>query len=261
MTTDEAIRILRQLIEEIPSIREAGRYSGTHLRWLQNTLFEATRMFGSRSVVPANLQQLTWSMPNGVLPVMPPWELRDYIDSKHVEHFEKDIERAQGFLQSAIDQLERVGLDQLRQESGYVVAPSAKKVFISHGHAEDVLRRVEDYVRALGLEPVVVKRLASGGEAIDDLVEKRMEECQAAIILATGDDDVNGRKQPRPNVIHEIGLAQRALQNRVVYLKEQGCDFPSNVAPKVWEEFNRADLSSAFEKIAKELRGFGLLGP
>ena len=259
MTTDETIAIIQALIDDIPQVRKAGRFSGAHYRWRQNASIEVSRIFGAHSSIHGNLQQLTWSMPSGVTGPVAPWNIAEYIEEQNTKHFERDLERAEAILQSAIDQLRRVGLDQLRQELGYVVAAGAKKVFISHGHAEDVLRRVEDYVRALGCEPIVVKRMPSGGQAIDDLVEKRMEECQAAIILATGDDEVNGHKQPRPNVIHEIGLAQRILQNRVVYLKEEGCQFSSNVAPKVWEDFNKADLSSAFEKIAKELRGFGLL--
>jgi predicted nucleotide-binding protein len=152
-----------------------------------------------------------------------------------------------------------VGLEQIRRESGHIVAANARKVFITHGHAEDVLRRVEDFVRALALEPLVVKREASQGQALDDLVEKRMEECQAQIVLATGDDEVDGSWQPRMNVIHEVGLGQRIFKDHIIYLKEDKCEFPSNIAPKVWEPFSRDNLESAFQKIVKELRAFGLL--
>jgi predicted nucleotide-binding protein len=95
--------------------------------------------------------------------------------------------------------------------------------------------------------------------AVDDLVEKRLGEADCAVILATADDNVGGRMQPRPNVLHEIGLAQQRLDNRIIYLKEVGCDFPSNVAPKVWENFTQDNMEAAFEKIAKELQAFRLL--
>jgi hypothetical protein len=260
MDTDEAIHLLQTRIDEIPSVKEAGRFSGLHLRWLQNLLFELSRLLGEKSPFVVQLRRLTWSIPPGIPVSYVPWEPPQQLDGLQGEYFRKDLERAEGILRSALDQLQQVGLNQLRQESGYIVAPDAKKVFIAHGRDEDVLRRVEDFVRALGCEPVIVERLASGGASVDDLVEQRMEECQAAVILATGDDEIDGRRQPRPNVIHEIGLAQRVLQNRVIYLREEGCEFPSNVAPKVWENFTKGDLASAFEKIAKELRGFGLVG-
>jgi hypothetical protein len=258
MDTEEAIQLVQARIDEIPQIRRAGRFSGPHSRWLQNLLFELSRLFGDRSPFGTQLRRLTWSIPSGVPVPYVPWEPPRQLDELQCEYFDKDLERAEGILRSAIDQLEQVGLDQMRLESGYIVDPDARKVFTAHGQAESVLRRIEDYVRALGCEPVVVERLPSEGAAIDDLVEQRMGECAAAIILATCDDEVDGRWQPRLNVIHETGLAQRTLQNRIVYLKESGCDFPSNIGPKVWEDFERTDLAPAFEKIAKELRAFGL---
>jgi len=78
--------------------------------------------------------------------------------------------------------------------------------------------------------------------------------------LATKDDHVDDRYQPRLNVIHEIGLAQEKLGGRVIYLKEKGCDFPSNIAPKVWENFTQDNMENAFAKVVKELRAFGVIG-
>jgi len=256
MTTDDAIRILREIIDDIPNVAKAGRFSREHVRWLQNLLFEVTRLFGRNSGVVSNLRALTWSVREGR--VVNIFEI-NRLDELHEEEFQKDLQRAQGYLESAIDQLERVGLEQIRREAGHVVTPNARKVFITHGHAEDVLRRVEDFVRALGLEPVVVKRQASEGQALDDLVEKRLEECDAQIILATGDDRMNGSWQPRMNVIHEVGLGQRIFKDHIIYLKEDRCEFPSNIAPKVWESFSRDNLEPAFQKIVKELRAMNLL--
>jgi hypothetical protein len=218
VNTDEAIGILRQLIAEIPSVARAGRASREHYRWLQNCLFELARIFGPHAAPLGSLQSLTWSIPNGTVVDYFEATDRDARDKLHRQYFLKDLERAQGLLESGIDQLERAGLDQIRLESGYVISANARRVFITHGHAEDVLRRVEDFVRALGLEPVVVKRQASEGQALDDLVEKRMEECQAQIVLATGDDQANGTWQPRMNVIHEVGLGQRIFKDHMIYL-------------------------------------------
>ncbi len=118
---------------------------------------------------------------------------------------------------------------------------------------------MERFVRALGLNPVVVIREAAEGMSVDALVDKRMSESDCAIILATADDEVAGCWQPRLNVIHEIGLAQEKFEGRIIYLKEIGCDFPSNVRPMIWEDFTQDNLEGAFERISKELRSFGLL--
>ncbi len=133
------------------------------------------------------------------------------------------------------------------------------RVFISHGIETSALQKIERFIRAMGLEPIIVKDKASEGLALDDLIEKRMTESDCVLILATADEEVEGRKQPRPNVIHEIGMAQEKFKDNIIYLKEKDCEFPSNVQPKVWESFTQDNMENAFIKIPKELRAFGLI--
>ena len=57
-------------------------------------------------------------------------------------------------------------------------------------------------------------------------VEANIADADCVIILATADERVGNRMQPRPNVIHEIGLAQEKHGERVIYLKEQRMRFP-----------------------------------
>lgn len=134
-----------------------------------------------------------------------------------------------------------------------------KRVFISHGKETAALVKIERFLRGLGLIPVIVKNEASLGRSLDDLVEEQMKSCQCSVVLATKDDLLEGTYQPRPNVIHEIGLAQEKLDHRLIYLKEEGCEFPSNISPKVWENFTQDNLEDAFLKLGKELRAFGLI--
>jgi len=54
-------------------------------------------------------------------------------------------------------------------------------------------------------------------------------------------------------------MAQEKFKRKVIYLKENGCEFPSNVRPKVWGNFTQDNMENAFEKISKELRAFGLI--
>ncbi len=115
----------------------------------------------------------------------------------------------------------------------------------------------------LGITPIIVKNKPSKGKAVDDLVKEQMDTCMAVIILATKDDKVKTEKeeyyQPRPNVIHEIGLAQEKVKDKIIYLKQEGCIFPSNISPKVWENFTQGNMENAFSKVAKELRAFRII--
>jgi hypothetical protein len=83
--------------------------------------------------------------------------------------------------------------------SGHVT--KAKNIFISHGTPTDALQKLERFIRALGLNPLIVKDEPSKGGAVDDVVSGYMNECTCAVILATKDDQVAGRFQPRPNVL------------------------------------------------------------
>ncbi|MBI4379318.1 MAG: nucleotide-binding protein [Nitrospinae bacterium] len=145
----------------------------------------------------------------------------------------------------------------------YISSQKERRIFISHGIETNALIKLERFLRGLGIAPVIVKNEPSEGKAIDDLVEDQMDTCMAVIILATKDDKVKTAKeeyyQPRPNVIHEMGLAQEKIQNNIIYLKEEGCIFPSNIAPKVWENFTHDNMDEAFIKIAKELKAFRII--
>jgi predicted nucleotide-binding protein len=134
-----------------------------------------------------------------------------------------------------------------------------KNIFISHGRDSKALQKLERFIRTLGLNPIIVKNEPSRGGAVDDVIEENMKKCACAVILATKDDEVGGRWQPRPNVIHEIGLGQEKLKNSLIYLKEHGCEFPSNVSPKIWENFTQENMEDAFLKVVKELRAFGIV--
>ncbi|MBN1254554.1 MAG: nucleotide-binding protein [Deltaproteobacteria bacterium] len=156
------------------------------------------------------------------------------------------------------------GEDQEKEIMAGRISREDKRVFISHGGETKALVKIERFLRGLGITPLIVKHEPSLGKSLDDLVEEQMDTCIAVIILATKDDKIKNEKgeeyyQPRPNVIHEIGLAQEKVKDRIIYLKEEDCVFPSNISPKVWGNFTQDNMEEAFIKIAKELKAFGII--
>jgi len=255
MNSEEAIATVQEAMDKLPTLRRSHAFSSEHVEFLQTTILELRRIFGPDSGIAMSFQQITYKYQGTFI--------SDYYnyESEKERHKRKaylaGLDQAEGILKSALQQLKKHGVEKILAESRIKV--SGARVFISHGTQTPALTKVERFIRALGLEPVIVVKEASEGLAIDDLVDKRMNESDCALILATADEEVAGRKQPRPNVIHEIGLAQEKFGNKVVYLKETGCDFPSNVQPKVWENFNQDNMELAFEKISKELNAFGFI--
>jgi hypothetical protein len=255
MTQEDALSLIDEAIEKVAALRSSRLRSPAHIEFIQSTGLDVARIFGAHSAVARNFAAISYQQIETAF--VSAFDMQREVARLRHEAYLRGLDQAEGILLSARSQLTRHGFDKIL--IGSRIRNEGPRVFISHGRQSAALTKVENYLRAIGAHPVVVIRSASEGLAVDDLVDKRLAESDCALILATADDAVDGRKQPRPNVIHEIGLAQEKLENRVIYLKEIGCDFPSNVGPKVWENFTQENMEAAFEKIGKELHGFGLL--
>lgn len=250
-----ALTILDDAVSEISELRRGRPHSPDHVAFIQSTGLELARIFGPDSPITRNFNRINYSASGSILTNIMSYE--EDLARAHYNAFLEGLDLAEGVLRSGRAQLERHGADRILRASR--VRSEGANVFISHGQETPALIKIERFLRALGTNPILVVREPSEGMAVDDLVEKRLSESDCVVVLATGDDLVEGRRQPRLNVIHEIGLAQEKHPNRIVYLKEVGCDFPSNVAARVWENFSQDNMEAAFEKLSKELRAFGLL--
>ena len=89
------------------------------------------------------------------------------------------------------------------------------------------------------MKPLIVERMPSQSRSVDKNVEHYMDQADFAIVLATADDLVDGRYQPRGNVHIELGRFQERFPEKTIYLLEQDASFPSNVDEKVWERSYR----------------------
>lgn len=111
-----------------------------------------------------------------------------------------------------------------------------KRVFIVHGHNEKVLDMVSDYVKAIGLTPIVLKRLARNG--IDSILNQISENANVmcAILLFTADDkgcEISERKthkRARQNVVFEAGyFLGRLGKEKVLMMSENDLELPSDL--------------------------------
>jgi hypothetical protein len=152
-----------------------------------------------------------------------------------------------------------------RMEIGPMVSASRfrapPEAFIAHGGSSDSLRKLTEFLRALGVNPLVVEDQASEDRSANENVEHYLRQADCAIVLATkGDiDGKTGNFLPRGNVLVEAGRFQERFEGRIIYLLEEGATLPSNIREKVWESFTQNNMERAFIKIAKELRAFGII--
>ena len=140
--------------------------------------------------------------------------------------------------------------------------PSSKqRVFIVHGH-DDVLRlEVENFIRKVGLDPIVLMDQASGGNTIIEKIE-RCGDADFAVILYTPCDlgkhkdasELNGRA--RQNVVFEHGyFIARLGRQKVAAIVKQGVEIQNDIQGVVYigveldwrtsllKEFNQVKLN------------------
>ena len=163
------------------------------------------------------------------------------------------------FLNRLLSEFKELRFLDLKEEKPTAASELPPKAFISHGKESVALKKLEEFLRVLGVEPLIVKEQPSLDKDLPDKVNLYLSQADFVIILATADDKVGDKLQPRQNVIHEIGLAQKTHSGRIIYLLEEGAEFPSNIRPKVWERFKQRNMLNAFLCILRELRAYGIL--
>jgi hypothetical protein len=171
------------------------------------------------------------------------------------EHRRKTMLRAAAELEAILSSIKEYGIPE-KQEG--VIPP---QVFIAHGGETTARDKLQDFLMALGVTPIIVEEQPSQGRSKDKNVEHYLKQCDCAIILATK-GDIDGRTGefiPRGNILIEIGRSQEILPDKMIYLLEEGAKFPTDIDEKVWERFTKESMDKAFTKIAKEFRAFGLI--
>ncbi|MFA0330729.1 TIR domain-containing protein [Vibrio cyclitrophicus] len=115
-----------------------------------------------------------------------------------------------------------------------------QKVFIVHGHDEVLRLQVENFVRTVGLKPIVLMNQASGGNTIIEKIEE-YGDADYAIVLYTpcdegrkkGVPELNGRA--RQNVVFEHGyFIARLGRNKVAAMVKRDVEIQNDIQGVVY---------------------------
>lgn len=138
------------------------------------------------------------------------------------------------------------------------------RAFIVHGRDEAALNEVARFVDRLGIEPVVLRELPSGGRTIIEKFEE-LAEVDCAVVLLTPDDRGGLAHEPfdqqrpraRQNVLLELGFFLGRLgRGRVCVLYRPSVEIPSDYGGVLFVEL---DGKGAWKlPLAGELREAGL---
>ena len=147
-------------------------------------------------------------------------------------------------------------IERLTARIRIVIKNMNNAIFISHGHNETLLLKLQRFLeKQVNKQRLVLSEFPSKGRTIVEKLEAAATKCDSAVVLLTKDDEMReGGKRARQNVIHEIGFFQgRYGRRNVILLAERGVELFSNISGIVRIDFDPNHFDSVFEAIRTEL--------
>lgn len=173
-------------------------------------------------------------------------------------------------LANTLDALKDDLYGELRSEKSKSKSPAiSNKVFVVHGHDNELKNDVERFIHEIGLEPIVLHRQVDGGATVIEKIEANSD-VGYAFILLTPDEYAYTQDQQaleeshrhielraRPNVIFEFGYFVGKLgRNKVCCLHKGDVVVPSDISGLVYKKVDSSIENQAYA-IIKELKAAG----
>ena len=146
-------------------------------------------------------------------------------------------------------------------------SPKGNKIFIVHGHNEEMKQSVARFLEHLDLNPIILHEQPDRNRnVLDKLIEESKQACFAIILLSPDDfgysvkeRDTDRKTRARQNVILELGFFIGKLDKGNVvalYREDKDFDLPSDIVGTLYKKY---DSEGAWKReIAKELRAAGI---
>jgi predicted nucleotide-binding protein len=137
-------------------------------------------------------------------------------------------------------------------------------IFIAHGKNKKPLEQLRRILDQFKIQYKVAIDEPNLGRPISSKVRETMQACNCAILVFTADEEFKDKDgntiwRPSENVVYELGAASYLYGNRVVIMKEDTVDFPSNFRDIGYISFANDQLEAKAMEILRELIGFGIV--
>jgi predicted nucleotide-binding protein len=138
---------------------------------------------------------------------------------------------------------------------GKTVARTDGRIFIGHGRS-NAWKDLKDFIQdRLQLEWDEFNREPTAGHSTKERLEAMLDNaCFAFLVMTAEDEQADGSKHARGNVIHELGLFQGRLGfERAIILMEEGCTEFSNIIGLTQIRFPPANITAKSEELRRVL--------
>ena len=167
------------------------------------------------------------------------------------------------------DESESIAKDVVDPDDGGEVPPTkdaalGQGIFIAHGKNKKPLEQLKRILDQFKVPYKVAVEEPNLGRPIGEKVRETMQACNCAILIFTADEEFTDKEgntiwRPSENVVYELGASGYLYGNRLVILKEDGVDFPTNFRDIGYISFSRDQLEARSMELLKELIGFDIL--
>lgn len=142
--------------------------------------------------------------------------------------------------------------------------PLGQAIFIAHGKKKKPLDQLKKILDQFKIPYKVAVEEPNLGRPISGKVREIMKSCNCAILVFTADEQLTDKAgkttfRPSENVVYELGAAGYLYDNRIVIMKEDEVDFPTNFRDLGYISFEKDELEAKAMDILKELIGFGIV--
>lgn len=143
---------------------------------------------------------------------------------------------------------------EINEESNLSAKKLSSKIFIVHGHDNELKLDVARTIEKLKLNPVILHEQSDEGLTVIEKFEKNSLDCDFAIVLLSPDDigcskntDIaNAQYRARQNVVLELGYFVGAIgrKNVLALVKDDSTgslEIPSDLAGLVYTKYDKSD--------------------
>jgi hypothetical protein len=164
---------------------------------------------------------------------------------------------------------ERPDEDAGRDGTGKEFPPSARQtrpnaIFLGHGKNKKPRDQLTKILGEYGIPYKVAEDEPNRGRPIPTKVRETMDECGAAILIFTADEELfdqegNSIWRPSENVVNELGAASMLYDNRIIIFREEDVKLASNYESIGYITFEKDNIPAKANDLFRELIAFGIL--
>ena len=136
------------------------------------------------------------------------------------------------------------------------------KIFIVHGHDDEMKAKVTRFINQIGLIPIVLHEQASKGQTIIEKIDEYTDVRHGIVLYSPCDlgkskNDTELKERARQNVIFEHGyLIGKLGKNKVTALNKGNIETPSDIGGIIYINYDTHDGWQI--KLGKELKANGV---